>query len=80
MEQDRYAAAGDARRLGPPEELLESGRQDRWALWLVNQANVASAGDRDRLGRAFVSLAQLDRRETALEKRHEIRCRDLLER
>ncbi len=50
MEQYGHAAASQARRFGPAEQLLEPDGQDRRAVRFVNQVGVAAAGNGQSLG------------------------------
>ena len=48
---DRHAAAGDARRVEPAEELLQAGRQHDFAAGRIPQADRIAAGHLQRFGR-----------------------------
>jgi len=51
MEEHRHAAAGDRRRLGGAEQLLDPDREHRRAIGLVGDADPAPARHREAFGR-----------------------------
>ena len=67
VQQDRNAAACHAWRFGPAEQLLEPRRQDRRPPGFINQADLAAAGNRERLRGALLQLADLCWSEPALQ-------------
>ena len=57
MEQHGHAAASDAGRFCPAEQLLKLHREDRRPVWFVRESSRPPAGKRQCLGCAFTQLA-----------------------
>ena len=78
VEEDRDAAAGQARGLGPAEELLDPCGEDRRPPGFIGQSGPTAGRQRERLRRTLAELPRLSGIEPGLQERDEVDLADFV--